>query len=307
MPKMDGISFLRNLMRLHPMPVIMISSLTEAGADVALEALALGAVDYISKPKEDIADNLEAYSAEIISKVKAAAASKFFNRHKNEHRQVSKNVSETENANQDSLLRNKISKSMKMESLIIAIGASTGGTEAIKEILMNVGSDMPPMVISQHIPRAFSSSFAKRMNSVSKLLVCEASDGQFILPGHVYIAPGDLHLEVKRKNNKYYCHLNNGEPVNRHKPSVDVMFDSVAEIAADNSIGVLLTGMGADGAYGMKNMREAGACTIAQDETSSVVWGMPGEAVKLKAVDMVLPLGRIADKLTALVSMRSNQ
>ena len=194
-----------------------------------------------------------------------------------------------------------------MDSLIIAIGASTGGTEAIKDILMNVGPDMPAMVISQHIPRAFSASFAKRMNSVSKLAVCEATDGQSILAGHVYIAPGDQHLEIKLKDNRYYCQLNDGDPVNRHKPSVDVMFDSVANIAADSSIGVLLTGMGADGAYGLKNMREAGACTIAQDESSSVVWGMPGEAVKLKAVDMVLPLGRIADKLTALVSMRCNQ
>ena len=304
MPKMDGISFLKNLMRLYPMPVIMISSLTEAGADVALEALAIGAVDYINKPKEDIADNLEAYSSEIISKVKAAAASKLFNRRMNNDIPVEKNSIDNKVSNQVSLLSHKIDKCVKVENLIIAIGASTGGTEAIKEILMNVKPDMPAIVISQHIPRAFSTSFAKSMNSVSKMAVCEASDGQFILPGHVYIAPGDKHLELKRKQNRYYCHLNDGEPVNRHKPSVDVMFDSVAETAGDSSIGILLTGMGADGALGLRNMRDAGACTMAQDENSSVVWGMPGEAVKMSAVDMVLPIGHIADKLTALITMR---
>ena len=301
MPKMDGISFLRNLMRLRPMPVIMISSLTEDGADVALEALSLGAVDYISKPKEDIADNLHEYSTEIISKVKAAAATKLFS----STALLSQNSSKKTNRDSDS---KKAGSSLlngdekNVDNLIITIVASTGGTEAIKEILAVAHVNSPAMVISQHIPVTFSSAFARRMNSISKMSVCEAVDGQKILRGHVYIAPGDQHLKLKKIGDDYYCRLDNGEPVNRHKPSVDVMFDSVAEVVGENSIGVLLTGMGADGARGLKGLHEIGAKTIAQDENSSVVWGMPGEAVKLNAADYVLSIDDIANRLATVVA-----
>lgn len=299
MPKMDGISFLRNLMRLRPMPVIMISSLTEDGADIALEALGIGAIDYICKPREGIADNLEEYSDEIISKVKAAAATKLFTAESESSQKKIKKLDNKSENNNDFPLLNRDNNNY--ENLIVAIGASTGGTEAIKEILAAANVNSPAMIISQHIPREFSAAFSRRMNSISKMSVCEARDGQKILPGHAYIAPGDQHLLLERSGEKYYCRLDDGEPVNRHKPSVDVMFNSVAEIAGENSIGVLLTGMGADGATGLRKLRDVGARTIAQDENSSVVWGMPGEAVKLNAADIVLSIDNIATKLAVLV------
>jgi len=300
---MDGISFLRNLMRLRPMPVIMVSSLTEEGADIALEALGLGAVDYVSKPKEDIADNLAEYSQEIIDKVKAAASARIVSSVDNAGdidlpdlpRPVTGKISSTK-TNQGILSGRKSSEK------IIAIGASTGGTEAIKEILINMKADSPAMVITQHIPSAFSGAFARRMNTVSSLLVAEARHGEQIKPGHVYIAPGDQHLMLKKKAGKYYCVLDDGDPVNRHKPSVDVLFQSVAQNVGSNAIGIILTGMGADGARGLEKMRETGAITLAQDEQSSVVWGMPGAAVKLNVVDHVMPVKNIANKLASLVS-----
>ncbi len=300
MPKMDGISFLRNVMRLRPMPVVMISSLTQKGADIALEALSIGAIDYISKPKIDVAHELAEYSAEIIEKVKAAA-----------HARVLPNVSEfspikaIQRKSIESLNKLRAKKPqtrLNTTEKIIAIGASTGGTEAIKEILINMRPDSPAIVIAQHIPRAFSTAFSNRMNSVSPMAVCEAEDGQHVLPGHAYIAPGDRHLLLVREGARYYIKLDDGELCNRHKPSVDVMFRSVEQTAGDNAIGVLLTGMGADGAKGLKDMRDSGSQTIAQDENSSVVWGMPGEAVKLDAVDHVLPLQKIAEKIQLLIS-----
>jgi two-component system chemotaxis response regulator CheB len=183
---------------------------------------------------------------------------------------------------------------------LIAIGASTGGTEAIREVLIRLPADMPGIVITQHIPKAFSGPFAMRMNAVSDLAVCEAVDGQPILAGHVYIAPGDSHLLVARAGSRYVCKLSSGALVNRHRPSVDVLFRSVAQAAGANAIGVMLTGMGRDGAEGMKEMRDAGAATIAQDEASSVVWGMPGAAVEAGAVQWQCPLLQIADRILAL-------
>lgn len=305
MPKMDGISFLRNLMRLRPMPVIMVSSLTEEGADVALEALGLGAVDYVSKPKVDIADNLTEYSQEIINKVKAAASAKIISS-VNEKTTISNNdeyvnlVAEPEKLVVKKLQRVSVDRSSSGQR-IIAIGASTGGTEAIKEILINMKPDSPATVIAQHIPRAFSAAFAKRMNTISSMIVSQAEHGQKIEAGHVYIAPGDQHLIIRRKNGNYFCELDGGDPVNRHKPSVDVLFRSVAKNVGSDAIGIILTGMGADGARGLGEMRETGAITLAQDEDSSVVWGMPGVAVKLNVVDHVLPVSSIANKLTTLL------
>jgi two-component system chemotaxis response regulator CheB len=302
MPKMDGISFLRNLMRLRPMPVIMISSLTEEGADIALEALGLGAIDYVSKPKIDIKNQLGDYSEEIRAKVKAAASARIIPGITETRDMPSPSPSPKSGAEpKKAPLKRRAGKIIKTTEKIVAIGASTGGTEAIKEILIKMRPDSPGTVIAQHIPATFSGAFAKRMNSVSPMAVCEAVDGQQVLPGHAYIAPGDKHLMLDRSGARYYCKLDDGECRNRHKPSVEVLFESVEDAAGLNAIGILLTGMGADGARGLKGLRDSGASTIAQDENTSVVWGMPGEAVKMDAADYVLPLHQIAGKIEALI------
>lgn len=293
MPKMDGVSFLKNLMRLRPMPVVMVSSLTDKGAAITLEALEAGAVDFVSKPKIDIAHTLENYTQEILDKVKAASCAKVRPLVKKEPvKDVRKKLTT------DAVLQ-KQSPPAHFETTdkIIALGASTGGTEAIRDVISVLPADTPGIVITQHIPAAFSGPFAERVNRESQMTVCEAVDGQQILQGHVYIAPGDKHLLVKRSGARFICQLNDGPPVNRHKPSVDVMFRSVAQNVGANAIGVILTGMGADGAQGMLEMREAGSPTIAQDERTSVVWGMPGEAVKLDAASDIVALDNVAAKI----------
>ncbi len=299
MPKMDGLKFLSNLMRLHPMPVVMVSSLTEKGADVTMRALEIGAIDFVSKPKVDLAHSLDDCAEEITSKVKVAAR-----------------------ACVNTMLRQKSAEPVRPSQLnngatpgseggsgtysttdrVIAIGASTGGTEAIKDVLMGLRPDCPGIVITQHIPPVFSSSFAERMNQCSPLVVCEARDGQQIRPGHAFIAPGDQHLSVIKDGARYRCKLDSNPPVNRHRPAVDVLFESVAETAAHNAVGVILTGMGKDGAKGMKRMHDAGAATIAQDEKTSVIWGMPHAAIEEGGVDHVMPLGRIARQMTELAA-----
>ena len=301
MPKMDGVTFLKNLMRLHPLPVVMISTLTEQGADITFEALESGAIDFIAKPKIDVKEELQNYSEEITGKVKAAAKanvsaiSSKISISANTETKVEKKLSA------DSVIKKKAPpKRFKTTDQIIALGASTGGTEAIKEVLVKMPADSPGMVISQHIPEAFSAPFAERMNGVSAMTVCEAKDGQQILPGHVYIAPGSHHLLVERNGAQYICRLNDGERVNRHKPSVDVMFRSVAQNVGPNAIGVILTGMGDDGAKGLLEMKETGANTMVQDEKTSVVWGMPGAAAKLGAADKEFPLSRIATNIMKL-------
>ncbi len=291
MPKMDGVTFLRNLMRLHPMPVVMVSSLTEAGADITLQALELGAVDFVTKPKIDVSHGLEDYAEEIIAKVKGAAGARV--RAYSGPAPAAPDVVPKYSA--DAVISKKsAAKHLKTTEQVIALGASTGGTEAIKEVLMRLPAAAPGMVITQHIPEAFSKPFSARMNSVSAMTVCEAEDGQQILHGHAYIAPGGRHLYVERSGARYICRLSDGPPVNRHRPSVDVLFRSVAQSVGPNAIGVILTGMGDDGARGMKEMKDAGALTMAQDEKTSVVWGMPGEAVKHGGVDDIYPLDAVA-------------
>ena len=291
MPKMDGVTFLKNLMRLRPMPVIMISSLTENGAEITLEALECGAVDFVSKPKIDVQAGLNDYADEIIEKVLSAAKSKVRERVA-PARKVRKKLSA------DAILDKSTAKGrFKTTDRIIALGASTGGTEAIREVLENMPADAPSIVISQHIPIAFSAPFAIRMNSASQMTVCEAHDGQQILPGHVYIAPGDRHLIIECSGGQYICRLNDGPPVNRHKPSVDVMFRSVAQNVGSNALGVILTGMGADGAEGLKEILDQGGVTLVQDEHTSVVWGMPGTAAKIGAAQKEVPLEKIANEL----------
>jgi two-component system chemotaxis response regulator CheB len=297
MPRMDGITFLRNLMRLRPMPVVMISSLTEHGADITLEALDVGAVDFVSKPKIDLRTGLEEYAEEIVAKVRAAAKARV-----RPYVVPPKAKLPAEKLSADAVLAPVTRKHFRTTDRIIGIGASTGGTEAIKEVLASLPADISGIVITQHIPKAFSDSFAKRLDSVCALRVQEATDGQQILPGHAYIAPGDQHLVVVRDGARYLCRLNDGPPVSRHKPSVNVMFRSLAQNVGPNALGVMLTGMGDDGAESAGEMRAQGAKILVQDEKSSVVWGMPGEVVKRGFADEVLPLQKIGSRLVDLCS-----
>jgi two-component system chemotaxis response regulator CheB len=295
MPRMDGLTFLANLMRLRPMPVVMVSSLTDQGAETTLRALELGAVDFVSKPKIDIAGTLRDFSEEILGKIRVAAAARVSAR-------TAPRGPVQPNHSADAILpAGGGQRLLRTTERIVAVGASTGGTEAIREVLMGLPADGPALVIAQHIPAAFSGAFARRMDSLCALSVCEPIDGQLILPGHVYIAPGGRHLLVERDGARYRCRISDGPPVNRHCPSVDVLFRSVAQQVGPNAVGVILTGMGDDGARGLKEMREAGAVTLAQDEASSVVWGMPGAAMRLGAAQEVLPLSQIADVLMELV------
>lgn len=286
MPRMDGLTFLENLMRLRPMPVVMVSSLTERGAETTLQALELGAVDFVTKPRIDLEAGLREYADELVAKIKSAARAR-----------VRSSIGAPALARPP--LRRKL---LRTTEKIIAIGASTGGTEAIKQVLECMPADAPAIVITQHIPAAFSGPFAQRMNRSSAMSVCEARDGEQIVPGHVYIAPGDWHLRLARDGARYVCRLDQGAPENRHRPSVDLLFKSVAQQAGANAVGAILTGMGEDGARGLLAMREAGARCIVQDEASSVVWGMPGVAFKLGAAEQALDIALIADRLLALCS-----
>lgn len=295
MPKMDGVTFLRNLMRLRPMPVVMVSTLTERGAQVTLDALALGAFDFVEKPKIDISNTLADYGIEITQKVKAAANASI-------SALTSKPLSAVdEKLTADAVIARQKTPATKLRTTekIIAIGASTGGTEAIKEVLCALPANAPGIVVTQHIPATFSAAFAQRVNKHAAINVRQAEDGEQILPGHAYIAPGDRHLLVERSGARYYCRLNDGPAVSRHKPSVDVLFRSVAQNVGPNAIGVMLTGMGDDGAQGMLEMKQAGAINMVQDEKTSVVWGMPGAAFKLGAAEQVVALQKIAEEMLA--------
>ncbi len=277
MPRMDGLAFLRNLMRLRPMPVIMVSTLTEQGASATLEALALGAVDFIPKPKNDLANRLADYQDELVEKIRIAAKSKA---------QTPTQLTKPTATNQ-----------YQFEETLVAIGASTGGTEAIQRIVSQLPANFPPLVIAQHIPPAFSASFAKRLNSYTDITIHEAKGNERLQAGHAYLAPGDVHLAIEKRGKALYTQIIDSEPVNRHKPSVDVLFNSVAECSGIAAVGIILTGMGKDGAQGLLAMKQAGAHTIAQDEASSVVWGMPGASVNLNAHNEQLALDKIANRL----------
>jgi two-component system, chemotaxis family, protein-glutamate methylesterase/glutaminase len=296
MPRMDGLTFLANLMRLRPMPVVMVSSLTDRGAEITLKALELGAIDFVSKPKVDVAGTLKDFSEEILAKIRVAA------RVRVRARQAATPLAVPPKHSADAILpAAEGGRMLRTTERVIAVGSSTGGTEAIREVLMGLPADSPAVLVAQHIPAAFSAQFARRMNSVCPLSVCEPTDGQLIMAGHVYIAPGGRHLLVERDGARYRCRINDGPPVNRHCPSVDVLFRSVAQQVGPSAVGVILTGMGDDGARGLREMRDAGAPTIAQDETTSVVWGMPGAAVRLNAVDEIVPLSQVAETIMRLV------
>ena len=290
MPRMDGIDFLSRLMRLRPMPVVMVSTLTERGAEVTLRALELGAIDFVAKPKLGVADGLRLLAEDITDKIRIASKA-----------QLRRPASASAGAASAVALEQRAAPPAALGRLstekIIFIGASTGGTEATRELLMGLPPDAPAVMITQHMPPGFTRSYAARLDGLCRIRVKEAEDGERVLPGHAYIAPGGLHLSVDRSGAHYIACVRDGEPVNRHKPSVEVLFLSAARVVGPNAQGVMLTGMGADGAKAMKLLRDAGSWNVAQDEASCVVFGMPKEAIAAGAVHEVLPLAKIAGRL----------
>lgn len=281
MPRMDGLSFLEKLMTARPTPVVMISSLTEAGAEATFRAMELGAVDFVAKPKLGIREGMHEYAALICHKIKVAR-----------HASI-KRIRSVPGQTPSSLLHAPLLSTEK----IIAIGASTGGTEAIKHVLVQMPANSPGIVITQHMPAGFTRSFAERLDRLCHIRVSEAQGGERILPGHAFIAPGGYHMLVERSGANYIVRLDQGPAEHGHRPAVDPMFRSLARCAGRNVIAALLTGMGKDGARGMQQLREAGAHTLAQDEASCVIYGMPREAVALGAADEVKPLDEIAASL----------
>ena len=289
MPRMDGLEFLEKLMRLRPMPVVMVSSLTERGSEAALRAMELGAIDFVTKPRLGIRDGLLAYTDLIAGKIRVAASARLPSAKRPAPAGSPANPTEAP------LLRDPF---LSTEKLII-IGASTGGTEAIREVLQPLPPDSPGILIAQHMPAGFTHSFANRLNGLCRIAVSEAVQGERILPGHAYIAPGGFHLSLTRSGANYVAQVNQQPPVNRHRPSIDVLFDSAAKHAGKNAIGVILTGMGRDGAEGLLRMRQAGAHTLAQDEASCVVFGMPREAIAIGAACEVASIQEISQRVMA--------
>jgi two-component system chemotaxis response regulator CheB len=283
MPRMDGLTFLERLMHLHPMPVLMVSSLTEEGCATTLRALELGAIDFVSKPKVDIRTQMFERSDEFLQKLFTVSHAR---------------VMGPRQRNTPVPAERKAPRAMLKTTLrVVAIGASTGGTEALREILMQLPPDSPPIAVVQHMPPGFTKSFAARLDALCAVRVKEAVDGDRLIAGHVLIAPGDYHMALTRSGATYGVRVYEGDRVNRHCPSVDILFESFAIHAGSNAVGVILTGMGNDGARGLLRMHQSSAFTIAQDEESSVVYGMPKEAVQLGAVDRVLSLGRVAQSI----------
>lgn len=310
MPRMDGLEFLDKLMRLRPMPVVMVSTLTERGAEVTMRALELGAVDFVAKPKLGLKDGLDEAAREIADKIRAAARARVTRRggtaalagRDRTPVDPKSSLSAREGYGSGSMEKPPhLPMTRSSTEKLIAIGASTGGTEAIKDVLIKLPGDSPAVVITQHMPAGFTTSFAARLDGLCKIHVKEATDGERVLPGHAYIAPGGIHLRIDRSGANYIARLDDSEPVNRHKPSVDVLFHSVAVNVGPNAVGVMLTGMGKDGTVSMREMRDAGAHNIAQDEASCVVFGMPREAIAAGAVEEILPLQDIARRVLELV------
>jgi len=296
MPGMDGIEFLERLMRLRPMPVIMVSSYTGATSEITLKALELGAVDFIGKPRTDGAQSIENYAEELADKIRAAKHARL------RGRQLATPATTATGARQMSVAAAAVQASAPSASgKIIFLGASTGGTEAIKEFLLGIPANCPPILVVQHMPETFTTSFAKRLDSLCAPRVIEAKGNERVEPGTVYIAPGHSHLLIRRGGNGLMTELSTADPVNRHRPSVDVLFDSAAQIVGRQAIAVILTGMGKDGAQGMLRMRSAGARTFGQDEASCVVYGMPREAFLIGAVEAQCALDEMARKVMAAV------
>ncbi|MDP2367638.1 protein-glutamate methylesterase/protein-glutamine glutaminase [Rhodoferax sp.] len=301
MPRMDGIDFLGRLMRLRPMPVVMISTLTERGAEVTMRALEMGAVDFVAKPRIGVADGLSELSTQIVEKIRIAATAHI-------KRAVFSSPVHVAGSSAPAVPRTAIASIGRVSTeKLIFIGASTGGTEAIKEILTRMPADSPGIVITQHMPPGFTTSFAARLNSLSQITVQEAISGERILPGHAYIAPGGKQFRVDRSGANYVAVVEDGELVNRHRPSVEVLFKSGATVVGRNAFGIMLTGMGNDGAKAMREMKDAGSYNYVQDEASCIVFGMPREAILHGAADEVLPLVEIAPALIAKLSSATDR
>lgn len=302
MPRMDGIDFLGRLMRLRPMPVVMISTLTERGAEVTMKALELGAVDFVSKPRVGLASGLNELATQIVDKIRVAAVAQV-RRAQRPPAPVTSALAAPSAAGVAGVASNAAASAGLLGRLstekLIFIGASTGGTEAIKEILVHMPADSPAIVITQHMPPGFTTSFAARLNSLCQITVKEASHGERILPGHAYIAPGGKQFSIGRSGANYVAVVDDGPPVNRHKPSVEVLFKTAAAVVGRNAYGIMLTGMGNDGAAAMREMKNAGSYNYVQDEASCIVFGMPREAIAHGAADEVLPLTQIAPALIA--------
>lgn len=302
MPRMDGLDFLGRLMRLRPMPVVMISTLTERGAEATMKALELGAVDFVSKPRLGVVDGLGELSAQIVDKVRVAANA---NVRRTSPVPVPVPVTDASSYRERAATGQAIGapKSNFSTEKLVFIGASTGGTEAIKDILIRLPADFPAVLVTQHMPPGFTKTFAARLNGLSKLAVQEAVNGERLLPGHAYIAPGGMQFRVDRSGANYLAVVEDGPPVNRHKPSVEVLFKSAAKIVGRNACGVLLTGMGNDGAKALREMKDAGSYNYVQDEASCIVFGMPREAILHGAADEVLPPAAIAEALMSRVKL----
>jgi two-component system, chemotaxis family, protein-glutamate methylesterase/glutaminase len=293
MPKMDGLTFLKKIMSQHPIPIVIISSLTNKGAETSMRALEYGAVDILSKPELATKAFFEESKIRICDTVKAAAQVK-------PRRRSATSIEVKPKLSSDAVIQKKTRSMIQTTDKVIAVGASTGGTEAIKTFLEEMPLDAPGIVIVQHMPEIFTKSFAARLNQICRITVKEAENGDTVIRGRALIAPGNKHMLLKRSGARYYVEVTDGPFVNRHRPSVDVLFRSTAQYAGKNSIGVIMTGMGDDGAKGLLEMKEAGAKTIAQDEKSCVVFGMPKEAIKLNAADKILPLEQIGSFLLQL-------
>ncbi len=302
MPKMDGLVFLERLMRLRPMPVVMVSSLTEKSSAITLNALELGAFDFVTKPKIDIRNGMEEYAEELTGKIRAASKGQII---KPFHRSAAPNAVQPKNS-ADVVLPAKHHNFSTTEKIIL-VGASTGGTEALKVFLADLPADSPGILITQHMPEAFTKTFAKRLDGLCRLAVKEAENGERVLPGHAYLAPGNRHLLLRRSGANYMTELSDGPPVNRHRPSVDVLFRSAANLAGKNAVGIIMTGMGQDGAAGMLEMHQSGACTMAQDERSCVVFGMPKEAIARGGVDHIVPLQDLSRHLVSWLSSQGSR
>jgi two-component system chemotaxis response regulator CheB len=300
MPKMDGITFLRKLMAQHPIPVVMCSSLTEAGSETLLQALEAGAVDIILKPKIGAADHLAESGMRIREVVKSAAQARVTGVRRTAARPVAGAANPNARLTADAMLPPPTGRAMaKTTEMVVCVGASTGGTEALRGMLEALPANAPGIVIVQHMPEKFTAAFAKRLNSLCEVEVKEAVDGDPVLRGHVLIAPGDQHMLLERQGARYHVSVKTGPLVSRHRPSVDVLFRSAARSAGANAMGVIMTGMGDDGARGMEEMKQAGAFTVAQDEATSIVFGMPKEAIARGGVDRVVPLDQIAREILA--------
>jgi len=285
MPRMDGLTFLGKLMQHYPLPVVVVSSLAKKGGDVAVRAMELGAVEVLSKPGS--AYSVGDMSEQLIEKVKAASRVKVFKRNPDEHKVASKESNSAMIA----------SIGVKTTNKIIAIGASTGGTDALRDVITRLPANSPPVVIVQHMPANFTKAFADRLNTLSQVQVKEAVDGEYLATGKVFIAPGNQHMEIRRSGINYYVTLFDGPMVFHQRPAVEILFNSVAKYAGQNAVGAILTGMGKDGALGLLNMRNAGANTIAQDEKTCIVFGMPKEAIDVGAAQVIKPLPQIAQTL----------